>query len=850
MHIKDIFPLMGVTDSGIAIQNKGVLSIGWELTFPTAGTLGEDDYDSIHAALAMAVRRLPSWSVIHRQDLYFRETYKHGTPSDASYLERAYDAHFNGRPYLKHTSYLFVSFCSKNQLEKPGTASGLYGIRGYYGEVTERALDEFLVKCREFEDVFGHCGRVSMRRLTPADWLGEGDSVGIVQRYMMLGDGSPVVSDVEYGPDFVSVHDKYAMMFAASESDVLQSSIESTNRISWLSGQKSDVRFSYASPVGILLDCEHVVNQVIVVPEQQEVLGLLESERRKMVSGMSSIDNRMNAQEIGDFLEIAYREGLYLVKTHFNVMAWGPDRESDRLNGRLSTALAEMRVNVRCNKWNTPVLWYACIPGCAFEIGTENLMRQELRATLCLNPLETFESDIPGGMFRICDRFRRTPVHMDLQAAARARGYIDNYNAFVLGPSGAGKSFFMNLYLHSCYEHGEDVFVIDIGGSYEQHTTIVREESGGRDGHYFAWSEQHRLSFNPFEGYRGWLNESGNLDQLAPGVATLLSFLQFAWAPAGGWTSGKTPILRQSVTDFIREQVERHGNEPDYNPVFDDYIDYLKDVVLPKMCSEKGYQCGELPKTVADLELNDYITAIQAFKTGYAYGFLLNDRHPRDMFDSRWNVFDMTALSKDESDEGKWFFSICILFTMNAFLRKMYAESDRFTVFAIDEAWLAIANETMAPILNSIWKTSRKNLVQAILITQQISDIVSSPILKDTVQKNSSVRVILDVSNSELDFDSIMDLMSLNVRMKDSILSINRDTADNPKVKEVFISLGNKKFGVFRVEVPRKMALAFESAHDAKAPLLEMARLKGSLIRAIDEEVDGKREEEPGIVLL
>ena len=66
---------------------------------------------------------------------------------------------------------------------------------------------------------------------------------------------------------------------------------------------------------------------------------------------------------------------------------------------------------------------------------------------------------------------------MDVQAEAEKANLVSNYNIFLDGASGTGKSFTTSSLLYNMYSYGEHVFIIDIGGSYEQVCAVVAEDA-------------------------------------------------------------------------------------------------------------------------------------------------------------------------------------------------------------------------------------------------------------------------------------------------------------------------------------------------------------------------------------
>ena len=53
---------------------------------------------------------MPNYSILHKQDIFITEKYEPDNRRDElSFLSRCFERHFNERPYLHHTCYLFLT---------------------------------------------------------------------------------------------------------------------------------------------------------------------------------------------------------------------------------------------------------------------------------------------------------------------------------------------------------------------------------------------------------------------------------------------------------------------------------------------------------------------------------------------------------------------------------------------------------------------------------------------------------------------------------------------------------------------------------------------------------------------
>ena len=104
---------------------------------------------------------------------------------------------------------------------------------------------------------------------------------------------------------------------------------------------------------------------------------------------------------------------------------------------------------------------------------------------------------------------------------------------------------------------------------------------------------------------------------------------------------------------------------------------------------------------------------------------------------------------------------------------------------------------------------------------------MSSQVVRDTILQNSSVRILLDQSNNRNSFSQLQELLGLTDHQKDVILSMNRGKKKGSQYREVFIALGDKKYGVYATEVSPEEAIAYESNKEKKRPFLELSAVIG-----------------------
>lgn len=138
---------------------------------------------------------------------------------------------------------------------------------------------------------------------------------------------------------------------------------------------------------------------------------------------------------------------------------------------------------------------------------------------------------------------------------------------------------------------------------------------------------------------------------------------------------------------------------------------------------------------------------------------------------------------------------------MEIFIAKMRRLAGVRKMIVVEEAWKALANNGMADYIRYLFKTVRKFFGEAVVVTQEVEDIISSEIVKHSIIENSDCKILLDQRKYEHRFEDIQKLLSLSEKDQALVLSMNRNQDPHRKYKEVYINLGGKVAKVYRLEV-------------------------------------------------
>lgn len=215
-----------------------------------------------------------------------------------------------------------------------------------------------------------------------------------------------------------------------------------------------------------------------------------------------------------------------------------------------------------------------------------------------------------------------------------------------------------------------------------------------------------------------------------------------------------------------------------------------------------------------DFDIDDFAAILEQFYKGGELEHTLNNDLDESLFDEKFIVFEIDKIKDDPI-----LFPIVVLIIMDVFLQKMRLKKGRKALI-IEEAWKAISSPTMAGYIKYLYKTVRKFNGIAGVVTQELNDVIDSPIVKEAIINNSDVKILLDQSKFKDRYEDISAILGLTDVQRQQIFTVNALPLKEgiPYHKEVWISRGQYS-DVYSVEVPPEWYWAFTTERVEKEAL-------------------------------
>lgn len=803
--MEELLPIWGVENDCI-LSKQGDITVAFKVSLPEIFSLSDSEYEAMHQSWVKAIRLLPRFTVVHKQDWFTGATYQAPSVTDEGFLSRASGRYFSGRQYTQHECYLYLTKKPEGRKLSTSMFSNLLR-RTIVPEQTVQAdrLQHFLDCCGQLKKILEDTGLFRLQRLNGSELSSQPNRQGVIEKYLTLADGRStiMINDLQFD-NGIQIGGKNCQLYTLADINDYPALCGSRINYDKYSTDRTKFSIGFASALGLLLPCDHIYNQYVFIEDDRATLKKLESKKLRLQSlSAYSRENAISRDAVNGFLNEAISQQRLPVKSHFNLLVWTRNKgELKDIKNMVGSAMASMDGTAKEETAGAPQIFWAGIPGNSADFPINECVDTFLEQATCFFVGEGESRSVsPKEGIRFCDRHSTSPVYVDLFDAPRKSGITSNMGVLVCGTSGGGKSMTVNHMLHSLYQQGAHCITVDIGGSYKGLCELV-------GGYYFTYEEKDPIRFNPF-----YLPEGQSFD--TEKKESLKSLLVSLWKQENEQFNRSEYV---ALSNGLQGYFDLLKRDKSIFPCFDTFYDYLSETYVGVLKEQKVKD--------RDFDVDSFLYILRPYYKGGEFDYLLNATENLDLLSQRFIVFEL-----DNIKDHATLFKVVTLILVEQFVSKMRKLSGVRKVLTIDEAWKAIANSGMAEFLKYAFKTIRKFNGIPIVITQELDDLISSPVIKDAIINNADIKILMDMRKFINKFDRLQDTLGLSEKAKTILLSVNKDD------REIFVDLGGQVQRVYKNELCPEEYYAFTTEGKERVKVLEYAKEYGDMEAGINAMV-------------
>ena len=781
--VEEIQPIATIDNKGIIYTKNADIAVAFEVKFPEIFCVSEHNYQLCFDALLQAVKNLGEGYLVHKQDFFIEDKYEPDLSYNVSndFIIAKNELQFKDRAFTHHKAFIYVILPSSNPLKRDSLASAIFRRHLIPKEVTEQeTIAAFWQKVKSFQASLNQSKILTVSLLKREDFVGTKQSEGLLNYYFSLAFNDKNLYDLSSNDGIFRVGNKQSYTFVINDLEQYPHELPSVVSYRDYSTDRTKMPASYGLAFGLNLQFNHVYNQVIYIPKQNELKTKMMADAKKAYSfSRWSRDNIYSVEQKTMMVDSLTTGASLAVHAHFNIQIFHESKQVlEQYKNEVSSAIQNTGFISKMATTHAEQLFWSCIPANAVELGKDNFATCLLDNALALWNVETNykQSAWQNGGMLLTDRFG-TPRIVDLFFDPLKKKLIFNRNFTVIGPSGSGKSFTMNNMIYYLLMSGSHITIIDIGHSYKRLAEIL----GGK---YLTHTTENPIRLNPFYMEFDPLDDRLKLEQEFKQV--IVDLLSVLYKNSGdAITKSEEVTLLAMVTEYYKYLQK---NSAIY-PCFDTFYEYIRDS-FNKIFEELGGRNGK------EFDLEQFLFVLKPFYADGEYGYLLNSKENVDFSQEPFVVYELDNIKDDPI-----LLPVITLVITNTYVTKLMGVKGTLKMLVIEEAWRAVSNHFFANFLLWAFKTVRKHFGALGVVTQEIEDLKKSEIIKDAIIQNTDIKILLDLRNYKNEQDFVLQMFKLSDEHLPQIFSINkRLPIQRDNFNELAIKLGSE-LKVYGVEV-------------------------------------------------
>ena len=426
------------------------------------------------------------------------------------------------------------------------------------------------------------------------------------------------------------------------------------------------------------------------------------------------------------------------LKTTFSVVLFGDsEKEITSLSSQAQSFWSDQHFTLKDDTYVMLPLFMNCLPLCCDRYAINELWRYKTMTSKEVSAILPMFGESKGSGTAHVQLLSRNGQIMSVSLHDSST----NQNAVVAAESGSGKSFLLNEIVLDYMSEGARVWIIDAGKSYKKLCDAL-------DGDFVEFSDQSKISLNPFETIVNWNDEEdaavnllgtmasmkGRLDDYQQ--AALKAHMHRLWEESQARRMAVAGRQVSEINAYFDNQIAQvmQQNPQNAQGIIDELnvkreTEIYKALPPPDM-SIDAVAAACLQDT--DGRVRDVGVQLGSFCSNSSYGKFFAG-HNNASFNG-----DLTVLELDELQGRKHLRQVVLLQLISQIQREIFlGERNRKKLVIIDEAWDLLKEGEVASFMEGAYRKFRKYGGSAIIATQSAGDLIGSP-AGVAIQNNSA----------------------------------------------------------------------------------------------------------------
>ena len=760
-------PIIEIRDNLIFANNGNIIAC-YRGELPEIYSLSEKDFEDLHSIWFQALKSLPVGSVIHKQDVYLKKGFSSEYLPNNTFLGKATHDHFKGREYIEHRCYLFLTLAGNKTLNNPKYVNPFRKIsKGIYQELNQN-VHSFIGSVNDSISYINNSRKVQFLPLKESEILN-------FSQTFFNGFNLNFDTDMLLEKSKITIGNNHFDVLAINSESCFGENVQTSKINERFTSDDFVFHQGYIDGLGLSLNENHIVNQILYLDDKQKWRKLLEKKIEELKKSSNfGTQNKVILKKIEHIVDqINNDDSARIIRGHVNIIYWDKDAKNlERIGSQIKSEFKELDITPYYprgeERKNYILNSYCCFSS---NFSNNDLYVTDLKHALCLFINNTnYKSDKTGIIFN--DREHNIPVLKDVWDEKKKR--IKARNFAIFAPTGEGKSFLANNILRQYFEQNVRLVIIDLGGSYSKFAKLYPN-----DYIILRYKQGKNLGINPF-----YITDVNDLtpERLEDLAIFLLELLASGKATTKAEEVAVKKVLRHY---YLQNKDSTHSLENLYQ-----FVDTKKDTLLKELHIQEQH-----------FNIYDFLHILSEYVDDGLYSFLFNvsEDQTYKIEDKRLIVFEL-----DEVKDNKEILSVMLKLIKSAIQRTIWRNKAEKGIILFDEFAKQLKFENVLESVEFYYQAIRKQNGAIGIILQSINQLpnnsTSASILENT-------QVIYSLKN-EKGYAELKNRLNLSSHDLNQLKSIRNNLTGTRKYTEMFIKIG-KESNIFRLEVPPEVFAAY-----------------------------------------
>lgn len=750
----------------LVFANNGNVVLCYQVDYPEIYSLSETDFEDLHGIWFQAFKALPVGTIIHKQDIYRKASFRSEQTPNTSFLGKATQDHFNGRGYIKHNAYLFFVWPMNRALNVPKFINPFRKIGKGVDAQLEGKAKGFVAAVNDAVSFVNNSRKLSLTPLGP-------EGIMALTKAYFNGYNEGFDTDIQLRQANIGIGDHNFDVLAINSEHCFGDVVKSSKTNDRFTSDDFVFHQGFIDGLGLDLNENHLVNQIIYLDDKHKWRRILEKKIEELKKSSNfGTQNKLVLKKIeGIVAKINDDDNARIIRGHLNIILWSRDtRELSEAVSKVKAEFKELDMVPYYPKGEERKHYFLnsyCCHTSNFSNG--DLYVTDLKHALCLFINNTnYKSDGTGVIFN--DRQHNIPILKDVWDEHKKR--IKARNFAIFAPTGEGKSFLANNILRQYYEGGVRLVIIDLGGSYAKFAKLYPD-----DHIILRYEHGKNLGINPFY-------ISSETDLTPERLEDLAMFLLELLAEPKA-TKAKEVAIKKVLLHYYAHVRKAHSLPSLYQ-----FVDARKETLTETLKIKEEH-----------FSVYNFLHILSEYVDGGLYSFLFNavEDQTYRIEDKRMIVFEL-----DEVRDNKEILSVMLKLIKSAIQRTIWRNKAEKGIILFDEFAKQLKFGNVLESVEFYYQAIRKQNGAIGIILQSINQLpnntTSASILENT-------QVIYSLHN-EKGYGELQKRLNLSSHDLNQLKSIRNNLTGERKYTEMFIKIG-KESNIFRLEVPKEAYAAY-----------------------------------------